>query len=58
MLFLLGTFFEISEENISTTLGYTKGLIVDLTPILLPIIGIMVGLIIFWAIMRAIRGGD
>lgn len=52
---LVGTFFTISEANITTMLGYTSDLISDLTPILLPIIAVMLGLFIFWAIVKALR---
>jgi hypothetical protein len=37
-------------------LGYVKDLITDITPLLLPIIAISVGLIIVIAIIRALRG--
>jgi len=53
---MLGTFFTITSENITAMLGYVSDLIEDLTPLLLPIIGVLVGLIVFWAILNAIRG--
>ncbi len=56
MPLLVGTFFTITEENVGTMLGYTKDLITDLTPIMLPIIAIGLGLIIFYAVIKAIRG--
>jgi len=52
---MLGTFFTITEGNITTMLGYISDLIEDFTPLLLPIIGVGVGLIIFWAIIKALR---
>jgi len=52
---LFGTFFTITPENITTMLGYTTDLITDLTPIILPIVAIGLGLIIFYAIIKAIR---
>ena len=55
-MFLTTTFFTITDENIATMLGYTKDLITDLTPILLPIVAIGLGLIIFYAVVKAIRG--
>jgi len=56
MLLLTATFFDITPENITEMLGYTKDLITDLTPIMLPIIAIGLGLIIFYAVIKAIRG--
>jgi hypothetical protein len=52
---MFGTFFTITPENVSTTLGYTGAIISDMTPILLPIIAVFLGLIIFWAITGAIK---
>lgn len=52
---LLGTFFTISEANISTMLGYVGDLITDLVPLLMPIIAVMLGLFIFWAIVKALK---
>lgn len=49
------TFVEITTTDISTMLGYVKSLITDLTPLLLPIIAIGLGLIIMYAIISAIR---
>jgi len=51
----LGTFFTIEEADITAMLGYTSDLISDLTPILLPIIAVMLGLFIFWAIVKALK---
>ena len=48
---LFGTFFTISEGNISTMLGYVSGLISDIQPLLLAIIGVGLGLIILGAIV-------
>ncbi len=52
----LGTFLTISAEDITEMLGYSVSLIEDLTPLLLPIIGVLVGLLVFWAVLNAIRG--
>jgi len=49
------TFFSITEQDISTMLGYVGGLVGDLTPLMLPIIAIGLGIFIFWAIVRALR---
>ena len=53
---MIFTFFTITEANITTTLGYVSDLISDLTPLMLPVIAIGLGLMIFYAIVRAIRG--
>ena len=49
------TFFEITGEDITIMLGYVKGLLLDLTPLLLPIIAIGLGILIFWAIVSSFR---
>jgi len=48
------TFFTISETDITTMLGYVGSLVEDLTPLMLPIIAIGLGIFIFWAIVKAI----
>jgi hypothetical protein len=50
-----GTFFTITDANISTMLGYVSALISDLTPLLLPIIAVLLGLLIFWAITNSLK---
>jgi hypothetical protein len=52
---LLGTFLDITPDNINSMLGYTKNLIVDLTPLMLPIIGIGLGILVIWAIINSFR---
>jgi hypothetical protein len=52
---LFGTFIDISSTDISSMLGYAKNLIVDLTPLLWPIIGVGLGILIIWAIISAFR---
>jgi len=52
---MLGLFFTITDENVSSTLAYAGGLISDLMPLLLPIVGVAVGLFVFWAITSAIK---
>jgi hypothetical protein len=54
---MLGTFFTISAENVSTTMSYVSGLIDDLMPLLLIIMAVGIGLIIFVVIVNTIRGG-
>jgi hypothetical protein len=50
-----GTFLEISPENITAMLNYTKNLITDMTPLLLPIIAVGLGILIIWAIIGAFK---
>ncbi len=52
---MITTFLTISEANITTMLGYTADLIGDLTPLMLPVIAISLGIFIFWAIIKAIK---
>ena len=52
---ILGTFFDILPEDITAMLGYTKDLITDLTPLLLPIIAIGLGIFIVVALIGAIK---
>jgi hypothetical protein len=53
---MLGTFFTISNENVSSTIGYAKDLISDTSPMWILIIGVALGLIVFEVIVNAIRG--
>lgn len=56
MLFL-GTFITISSGDLTGMItDYVSPLLADLTPLLLIIVGVGVGLIIFYAIMKSIRG--
>lgn len=48
------TFFTITETDITTMLGYVGDLVGDLTPLMLPIIAIGLGIFIFWAIVKSI----
>ena len=52
---MFGTFLTLTAGDITAMLEYVKDFILDLTPLLLPIIAIGVGLIVFYAIVRAIR---
>jgi hypothetical protein len=49
-------FLDIGELEITTMLDYVKGLIGDLTPLLLVVLAIGLGIFIFWAIISAIKG--
>ncbi len=52
---IFGTFVDILPADISTMLGYSKDLITDLTPLMLPIIAIGLGIFIVVAIIGAIK---
>ncbi|GAI36087.1 unnamed protein product [marine sediment metagenome] len=52
---MLGTFITITTEDITSMIGYIKDFLIDLTPLLLPIVAVAVGIFIFWAIVKAIR---
>lgn len=56
MPFIFGTFFTITDANVSTTIGYIKDIIGDFTPFLTIIVAIGIGLIIFSVIVNTIRG--
>jgi len=51
----VGTFIDIAPEDITAMLGYSKNLITDLTPLLWPVIGIGLGILVIWAIIGAFR---
>jgi hypothetical protein len=50
-----GTFIDIAPEDITGMLGYAKDLIIDLKPLLWPVIGIGLAILIVWAIIGAFR---
>jgi hypothetical protein len=52
---MLATFLTITADDITAMIGYVEDIISDLTPLLLPIIAVGVGLIIFWAIIKAVK---
>jgi len=52
---ILGTFVDILPADITSMLGYSKDLITDLTPLLLPIIAIGLGIFIVVSIIGAIK---
>ena len=52
---LTATFIDIQPEDITAMLGYVKDFITDLTPLLLPLLAIGLGIFIFWAIVSAIK---
>jgi len=52
---MLGTFITIESADITTMIGYISDFLTDLTPLLLPIVAVGVGIFIFWAIVKAIK---
>jgi len=54
-MILAGTFVDILPEHITSMLGYSKDLITDLTPLMLPIIAIGLGIFIVVSIIGAIK---
>ena len=56
MMPLLGTFLTITDEGVSTTIGYTRNLITDFMPILQIIVAVGIGLIVVVVLINAIRG--
>jgi len=53
---MIGTFLTWTTEDTTAMIGHMSDLFTDLTPLLIIIIGIGMGLIIVGAIIRAIRG--
>lgn len=53
---LAGTFFDIGESGVSTTLNYTSSLITDFMPFLEIIVAVGIGLIVLAVVIKAIRG--
>jgi len=52
---MLGTFITIESADITLMIGYISDFLTDLTPLLLPIVAVGVGIFIFWAIVKAIK---
>jgi hypothetical protein len=48
------TFFDITDANITTMIGYIKSFVADFTPLMLPILAIGLGAVILLVIIRAI----
>jgi len=55
MNFLLGTFFDFGTVEQTAMIDHGKNLLTDLTPILVIVLGIGVGVIIVTAIINAIK---
>lgn len=50
---MIGTFFTISEGNITSIIGYMSDLFTDLSPLLLLIVGVGVAMLLIGFIIRA-----
>lgn len=53
---MIGTFLTWTGEDSTAMIGHMSDLFTDLTPLLVIIIGIGVGLMVVQAILKAIRG--
>lgn len=51
----LGTFFTITSENVASTTAYAGDLISDFMPLLVVILGIIIGLLIIRVIASLIK---
>jgi uncharacterized protein involved in cysteine biosynthesis len=51
----LSTFIDIGSGDITQLINYIKDFVTDLTPLWIPIVAIGMGLVIFGAILSAIR---
>jgi len=49
-------FLDITTENMTELFGYVKGLLGDLSPLLLMVVAVGLGMFIFWGIISAIKG--
>jgi hypothetical protein len=52
---MLGTFISINASDTEQMLSYTSDFMTDMTPLLIPIIAVGVGIFIFWAIVHSIK---
>lgn len=50
-----GTFITITSTDTAQMVGYVESFLGDLTPLLLPIVAVGVGIFIFWAITKALK---
>lgn len=56
MLMFYGTFITWTDAETTILLNNIKNIFADLSPLLIPIIAIGIGLIVIGAIIRAVRG--
>jgi len=52
---MLGTFFEFGTADMDLVLAYAGDLISDLTPLLIIIVAVSIGLIVIGAIINALK---
>jgi hypothetical protein len=52
---MLGTFITFTASDTAAIIGYAGDLVSDVSPLLLIIVGVAVGIFIFWAIVSAIK---
>jgi len=50
---MIGTFFTISESDMTAVIGYMGDLFIDLSPIILLIVGVGVAMLLIGFIIRA-----
>lgn len=49
---ILGTFFTITSENVASTTAYAGNIVSDLMPLLVVVLGVIIGLFIVRSIIR------
>jgi len=52
---ILPTFLTISPSDVATTISYTADFLGDILPLFLPIIGLAIGILIFWALIKVLK---
>lgn len=50
-----GMFFEFSSSSLDTILGYARGLVSDISPILLLIIGVAIAMLVIVGLVSVIK---
>lgn len=52
---ILPTFITITSGDMATTIAYTADFLGDILPLFLPILGITIGVLIFWALVGILK---
>jgi len=52
---MLGTFITFTASDTASVIDYAGDLITDLSPLLLIVVGVAVGIFIFWAVVGALK---
>jgi hypothetical protein len=52
---MLATFLSLTASDTASVVDYAGDLITDLSPLLLIVVGVAVGVFIFWAIVNSIK---